>query len=205
MFSYLHQLDTDLLLTLNALRAEALDPVMHTLTGRWIWIPFYALLAVIVWRRLGWRNALLAFLLIALTITLADQICGSVIRPMAMRLRPSNLDNPVSRYVSIVDGYRGGRYGMASCHAANCYALAVFLIRTLRWRGVAAAAILVWATVVVYTRIYLGVHYPGDIVVGAGVGMAIAWGTSSLYRWVTTHAGATRGWSRFLAFRWLGL
>ena len=159
-----------------------LDPVMKAMTGRFIWIPLYVLLAAAVWVKLGPRRAIFSFLLIGLTILMADQICNSIIRPLALRLRPSNLDNPISSMIHVVDGYRAGRYGMASCHAANLAALITYLLRTVKFRRTAAFLLIIWAVTVVYTRIYLGVHYPGDILVGAAVGILVAYGTSALFR-----------------------
>lgn len=182
MLSTLHQVDTDLLIFLNSLHCDFLDPLMKGMTHRFIWIPLYFLLAATVWTKLGPRRAIFSFLLIGLTILLSDQICASIIRPLAHRLRPSNIDNPISSMIHIVDGYRAGRYGMASCHAANLAGLVTFLLRTVRFRRLHALMLILWGTTVVYTRIYLGVHYPGDIIVGAAVGIAIAYGTSTLFR-----------------------
>lgn len=99
----------------------------------------------------------------------ADQVGATVIRPVVCRLRPANLENPISEFVQIVNGYRGGRYGFPSCHAANTFGLAFFLFylfrnRALNW------FIMLWAVVTCYSRSYLGVHYPGDLLVGAFVG-----------------------------------
>ena len=182
MISTLQQVDTDLLIFLNSLHCDMLDPVMKAMTGRFIWIPLYVLLAAAVWVKLGPRRAIFSFLLIGLTILMADQICNSIIRPLALRLRPSNLDNPISSMIHVVDGYRAGRYGMASCHAANLAALITYLLRTVKFSRTAAFLLIIWAVTVVYTRIYLGVHYPGDILVGAAVGILVAYGTSALFR-----------------------
>ena len=99
---------------------------------------------------------------IALTITFADQMGATVIRPLVCRPRPANLENPISEFVQIVNGYRGGRYGFPSCHAANTFGLAFFLFylfrnRSLNW------FIMLWALLTCYSRSYLGVHYPGDL------------------------------------------
>lgn len=147
-------------------------------------------------RRFGWRKAVFSLLLIALTILLADKLCNNLLRPMIGRLRPACLDNPLSRWIHIVNEYRGGRNGFPSCHAANSFALAVYLIRTMRWRGYAMAAILVWAALIAYTRIYLGVHYPGDVIVGGLIGSAIAYGTSTLFlRRDALRALAVKAWA----------
>lgn len=110
---------------------------------------------------------------IAFTIVLADQTGASLIRPIAERLRPSNLDNPISEMVHIVNGYRSGRYGFPSCHAANTFGLAFFVFYLFRNR-LLSTFIFGWAVVTCYSRAYLGVHYPGDLLTGALLGFASA-------------------------------
>lgn len=170
----LNHADGEAMLFLNSFNHSSLDQLMYALSGRFTWMPFYIFLFVLIVRRFGWRKAVFSLLLIALTILLADKLCNNLLRPMIGRLRPACLDNPLSRWIHIVNEYRGGRNGFPSCHAANSFALAVYLIRTMRWRGYAMAAILVWAVLIAYTRIYLGVHYPGDVIVGGLIGSAIA-------------------------------
>lgn len=94
---------------------------------------------------------------------------ASLIRPEVARLRPSNLENPLSEMVHIVNGYRGGSYGFPSCHAANTFGLAFFVVYLFRSR-LLSTFILVWALVTCYSRAYLGVHYPGDLLAGAVLG-----------------------------------
>lgn len=198
----LGQLDGQLMLFLNGLHTAWLDPVMYAASGRFIWAPLYLLLAVMVIRKAGWRNACVAFLLIALTIAAADQLCSSLLRPRFCRMRPSNPDNPISAFIHIVNDYRGGRYGFPSCHAANTFALVVFLARTVM-RRTATSLLLLWAAFVSYTRIYLGVHYPGDLAVGAAIGSGVAWCLSSVYQRVSAMAHPWRSvvlgipWWRF--------
>ena len=96
--------------------------------------------------------------------------CHRTHHPLAVeRLRPSNPANPISDLVHIVNNYRGGRYGFPSCHASNSFGLAFFLVFLFRKRWL-SLFILLWATLNCYTRIYLGVHYPGDLIVGAIIG-----------------------------------
>lgn len=101
-------------------------------------------------------------------------MCSSVIRPVVARLRPANLENPIVDMVYIVNGYRGGSYGFPSCHAANSFGLAMYVIFLCRKRWL-SFFIVAWAILNCYTRIYLGVHYPGDLIVGAIIGGFGGW------------------------------
>lgn len=173
LITWLIELDTAVFLFLNGLHLDFLDPVMKTISGKFIWVPFYLFLTYCLMQRVGWRRGLVCLVFIGLTITATDQIGGSLIRPLVERMRPSNPDNPISALVHIVDGYRGGRYGFPSCHAGNTFALATFLSLLFQRRAV-TVGMFTWAVVVSYSRIYLGVHYTGDILVGAMLGSANA-------------------------------
>lgn len=165
--------DTSILLFFNSLHSAFFDTFFSVYSGRWVWIPLYAALLWAIWRTFSWRVALTITLSVVLVITLADQICATVIRPYVERIRPAQLTNPISPLVHIVNGYRGGQYGFPSCHAANSFALATF-IAMLRIRRRIAVTIFIWAILNCYSRIYLGVHYPGDLLIGAIIGSGIA-------------------------------
>ncbi len=174
-------LDEQLLLWCNGLHTPRLDSVMMTITGKWIWIPLYALLVGLLFRRCGWRRTLILLVGVALLITLADQICATWIRPAVARMRPCDPDNPLSALVHTVNGYAPGSYSFPSCHAANTFALAMYLSLAMRNRGI-TLFMFVWASVVSYSRLYLGVHHPGDILIGALIGIALA----MIVYWLTT-------------------
>ena len=123
----LSELDADMLLFINGMHNDYFDNFMYAFSGKLVWVPLYVSLVYLIFRNLRWRMALGCAVAIALTIVFADQIGASLIRPEVCRLRPSNLDNPLSEWVHIVNGYRGGRYGFPSCHAANTFGLAFFL------------------------------------------------------------------------------
>ncbi len=189
MIDFLNNVDTQLFLTLNSLHTDFLDPIMKALSGKWIWVPFYMVLLYLIWRdynkrfsALAVRRTLLTLVCIALAITLADQICATLIRPIIERPRPANEDSPIRALVHIVDGYRGGHYGFPSCHAANSFALTTFIIMVFR-NKVAITGMLSWALLLCYTRVYLGVHYPGDLLVGAIIGSCAGACCYYLYRY----------------------
>lgn len=175
MIDYLIDIDTQLLLWLNSMNAEILDPIVKQFSGKAIWIPLYAAIAAIVIKANGWKRGLIIIAAIGVAVACADMACSKLIRPLAERMRPANPDNPISALVHIVDGYRGGRYGFPSCHASNTFALAAITSLMLRYKPY-TALIYAWAVLQCYSRIYLGVHYPGDILVGAILGTGIGVG-----------------------------
>lgn len=181
MIEYLSSLDNQLMLLLNGYHTGFMDRAMMMFTGRFIWIPMYIALFVVLVRTFRGRTLIFYLIGIALTITFADQLCATVIRPLVGRLRPSNLENPLSQFVYIVNSYRGGAYGFPSCHAANSFALAAFVTLVFRNRLI-SYVVVSWAIVNSYSRLYLGVHYPGDLLVGAVIGISIAYGCYRLSR-----------------------
>ncbi|MEE0487676.1 MAG: phosphatase PAP2 family protein [Prevotella sp.] len=166
---WLADLDARLLLIVNGAHSPFFDAVMWCISGRWIWVPFYIVLTYMLFRRFSWKRATLCLITIGLIILAADQTCASLIRPEVCRLRPANLNNPLSHLVHVVNGYRGGRYGFPSCHAANTFALAMFMSLVFRNKRF-TVMMFSWAIVVSYSRMYLGVHYFGDLFCGASVG-----------------------------------
>lgn len=170
---WLSDIDARLLLIVNGAHSPFFDSVMWCISGRWIWVPFYAVLAYLLFRRMSWKRASLCLVTIGLIILAADQTCAILIRPEIGRLRPANLNNPLSSFVHVVNGYRGGRYGFPSCHAANTFALAVFMSLVIRHKWF-TVMMFSWAFVVSYSRMYLGVHYFGDLFCGATIGSLFA-------------------------------
>jgi undecaprenyl-diphosphatase len=163
------EFDQKLLLALNGLHSPFFDCFMSLFTGKFIWIPMYISIVYVLFRNYNWRTVLMCLVAVALTITFADQVCASLIRPIVERPRPSADGSPIADLVHIVNGRRGGSYGFPSCHASNSFGLAMFLILLLRNRAM-SWFICCWAFLNCYTRIYLGLHYPGDILVGMLIG-----------------------------------
>lgn len=169
----LENIDRSIFLFFNQLHTVFLDHFMSSYSGKWVWLPMYVAIAYVLFRNFKPRVACLCLLGLAITIVLSDQISSGLLKPLVERLRPSNLDNPLSGSVHIVDGYRGGRYSFPSSHASNTFGLAVFMLLLFRKRWL-SLFLIIWAVLTCYSRIYLGVHYPGDLFVGMLIGMGAA-------------------------------
>lgn len=181
MMEKLIALDKELFLYLNQHHASSLDPVMFWMSQTYTWFPLYAFLLFIAFKNYRERTWLL-IVCVAVTITLSDQLASGVLKPIFMRLRPSH-DPELENLAHYVNGYKGGLYGFASSHASNVFALATFFWLVFRKQYRSVAILFVWAAVVAYTRIYLGVHFPGDVIVGALIGVLAAWIGYQLFSW----------------------
>lgn len=175
----LNQIDTQIFLFFNEMHTTFGDYFMSIFTGKWIWVPMYASILFVLFKNYDWKVVLGCIITIVLTITFADQVCASLIRPAVERYRPSNLNSPIVDLVHIVNDRRGGQYGFPSCHASNSFGLALYVILVFRKHWL-SLFILSWAIVNCYTRIYLGLHYPGDLLVGGLVGCTGAY----LFYWL---------------------
>ena len=171
----LNNWDHQLFLFLNGLHVGWLDPVMTFISSEMGWIPFYAVLLFFVFYKYRWKG-LWVLLGVIVVITLSDQISASVFKPIFHRLRPC-YDPLIEDLVYTPKGKPGGHYGFISSHAANTFALASFIYMTMRQHYKKIGWIMFpWAILVSYSRIYMGVHFPGDIICGAAVGMILGFG-----------------------------
>ena len=165
-------IDSDLFLFLNGLHVDWLDKVMIAITQMWVWIPLYLLLIYWTVKQYG-KRCWWVFLAVGVVVLCSDQLSSHVCKPLFQRLRPCY--NPdLQDLIYLPKGMAGGRYGFVSSHATNTFAVAAFLTGALRknrnWIGI---VLYLWAFISSYSRIYLGFHYPGDILCGARLGILI--------------------------------
>jgi len=173
----LERLDQQLFLFLNSLHSPICDTVMHAISGKIIWIPLY--LAILIFMGIKYKRKFLVILLfIILAVTLADQ-ASVLFKNIVQRLRPCH-EPSLEGLIHLVNGECGGKFGFVSSHAANSFnvALLSLLFIKKRWYTI---SIILWASVVGYSRIYLGVHYPGDVICGSLLGALIGWSIYKLY------------------------
>lgn len=190
MLDYLNDIDTDVLLAVNGMHNAFQDALWWMVSAKWSSL---LIIITLIWVLLhqNRRHALLALAMLALALLLADQISSGLIKQLVERLRPTH-DPAVGDAVHIVNGYRGGLYGFVSSHAANSFAAATFIALLFRNRAV-TIGMTVWALLQCYSRIYLGVHYPGDILGGLTVGLLSGWLVWLLMGWVQRHWRLPRG------------
>ena len=186
------ELDKDLFFFLNGLHADWLDPVMFYISETLTWTPVYLLMLWLMIRNYGWQTLFWLFG-IGLSILLADQITSGVMKPFFERFRPSRDPAIPDELVHIVNGYKGSKYGFASSHAANAFAIATYSYLLLRDSVKYLWLLFIMAALIAYSRIYLGVHFPGDIIVGGLIGYLCGWVSYRLFsylhkRWVSKPA-----------------
>jgi undecaprenyl-diphosphatase len=176
MLESLQQIDVEILVWINhTFKSDWMDAVMVFCSGKLTWIPWYAVLLFFLYKsnpKRIWIN----LILIACCIALADQLASALLKPWVARLRPCHNDS-VNIKLILIDGICGGQYGFVSSHAANVFAVFFFFFLKDVFQKIKFMIyiLLVWAIIVSLSRVYLGVHYPGDVLCGAFVGMLATW------------------------------
>ncbi|MCU0382467.1 MAG: phosphatase PAP2 family protein [Cyclobacteriaceae bacterium] len=174
--------DEKILLWLNQFHLPWLDNCMIWLTKTFVWTPLFLFLLYLLYK-IYRKNIWFPLAGISITLFATDRITSGFMKPFFARLRPSH-EPTLESVLHIVDGYRGGMYGFASSHAANTMGIAFFLWLLLHKKYPKIYWLFVWSLFMGYTRIYLGVHYPGDVVVGFIVGLLSAFISFSILKYI---------------------
>ncbi len=190
MLETLVNLDQKLLLALNGSDSVYWDGIWMSITTVGTWIVFYLALLVVLIRSYDVRHLMLIIFMLGLAILLADQGASGICKPLVHRFRPTH-EPDLEGLVDVVDGYRGGLYGFFSSHAANGFAICTFISLVIRYRWVTFSMVL-YAIFTSYSRIYLGVHYPGDILCGMIWGILCGVLMYYLYRYLRSRMSVSR-------------
>ena len=175
------QFDKQLLLAVNGSDSLFIDYLIMTLTTATTWIPLYlSLFYVVLKSNTTVRDILLVVGAAGLCVLLAGTVDDTIVKPLVARWRPGR-DPEIGMLVDTVDGYRGGNYGFFSAHAANTFSIALFFSLLIR-RRLFVVAMMAYSLINCYTRLYLGVHYPGDITVGLIWGALVGYTVYRLHR-----------------------
>lgn len=184
MLEQVLHIDTEILLAINGWYAPWADQLMWIISAKATWIPLYLLLiGLLVWRYrqpaptpIKWLQKVPAcvvmIVVIGLAVGAADFIASGILKDWVARPRPSRVPE-LEGVLHLVNGYKSGQYGFVSSHAANT--MAVALLFSLIWRNkIATVGLMLWVAANCYSRMYLGVHYPTDILGGLIVGSLVA-------------------------------
>ena len=193
MLEQLLHIDTEILLAINGWHAPWADTLMWIISAKTTWIPLYLLLVgLLVWRyrkpamtNVKWLQrvpvCVVMITVIGLAVGAADFIASGILKDLVARPRPTRVPE-LEGVLHLVRGYRSGQYGFVSSHAANT--MAVALLFSLIWRNkIATVGLMLWVAANCYSRMYLGVHYPLDILGGLMVGALVALLAFALLRW----------------------
>jgi len=179
----LKDIDISMLLTINGANNSFFDSVMYTITNKFTWIPLYLLLLWLSWKYYG-KQALWVIIAIILSVIIADLVSVHLFKNVFQRYRPChNID--LQGLLHLVNGKCGGKYGFISSHACNTAAVATstifFFGKKFKWMII---VMILYALLNSYSRVYLGVHYPSDVLGGIVVGSLLGLGISALTLWM---------------------
>lgn len=160
--------DQQLMIALNTLGEERFDAFWLTVTQMWIWVPLFVTFLYFLVKNYGWRDVFYLLIFVGLGITVSDQL-ANVSKGYFERLRPCH--DPIMEG-KIREVVCGGKFGFYSAHASSMFFIATYLAHFLghKVKGI-FFIVFPWAALIAYSRVYLGVHYPSDILIGAGVGV----------------------------------
>ena len=192
-WSALIELDKQLLLWFNGSDSLFLDGIAKTLTTASTWIPMYlGLFYMVLKNNDNFQRVLLILAAAGLCVFFAGSLNDLIVKPEVARWRPAR-DTEIAMMVDVVNDYRGGRYGFFSSHAANTFSLAIFFALLVRSKALTIAMV-IWSLVNCWTRLYLGVHYPGDILCGLLWGGLVGIAIWYLHQYIRKRIGNTLGY-----------
>ena len=170
----IEQIDRQLLFAINGSNSPLFDTIMWWVSKPAFGIPFYLLFIFLLYKSFGWKNTILLVLFTGSAVGLADLSAKYLFKEMFERFRPSqNLE--IKEQLHYVNNYHGGMYGFVSSHAANMFSIAMLIGLWLKKKiRYSLHFLLIWASLIGYSRIYLGVHYPSDVLCGALLGIFIS-------------------------------
>ncbi len=187
MLEKLLTFDRSLFLFLNGHHTGWLDYVMFWASNGLVWLPLFIFILILLIDTFRWKT-LTILAAVAVMITVSDQL-SNMVKDDTKRPRPTH-EPSIAASVHTVKEYKGGGYGFYSAHASNTFALAVFLIVLFQKRYRYLYVLLtVWAALMSYTRIYLGIHYPLDVLSGAVVGCLLGWFAARITIWILSLQG----------------
>ncbi|MBR5475959.1 MAG: phosphatase PAP2 family protein [Bacteroidaceae bacterium] len=184
------EIDKYLLLGINGSDSLFWDACMLVYTSISLWIPLALVLLIILAKNNSAKNFLILIGLIVVLFFLTDGITSTICKPYFARLRPTR-DPELMYIVDVVNGYRAGLYSFMSSHAGNSFGIATFVLLLIRNRTL-SISLIIWAIMNSFTRLYLGVHYPGDILAGTTVGILSGVAVYYLYKYITKKKGGVR-------------
>ncbi|MBR6087323.1 MAG: phosphatase PAP2 family protein [Prevotella sp.] len=167
-------MDEQLFFLINSNHTVFWDSMMYCISQKTVWVPFYLSIVYVILRNYSWRELAVVLLMIGCGMLVTDWGNAHLLRPWIGRLRPSNPDNPISSLVHIVNDRRGAGCGFPSAHSANIWLVTFVVCYWLRNRLIQITMPTV-ALLVCYSRVYLGFHYPGDILGGFVLAAVVAW------------------------------
>lgn len=187
------ELDKQILLAMNGSDSLFWDGIMIVYTTTVIWIPFAIALIYLLVKNNDLMHFFIILLMVVLVLTLTDTIASTICKPYFERFRPTH-DPEIMYLVDVVNNHRAYKYGFMSSHAANSFGIAVFVMMLVKNR-LLSVSVLVWALINSYSRIYLGLHFPGDIICGTAVGIICGLSVYALYMYICKKMrNENKGW-----------